>query len=724
MPGKITSGGAANDLMANLQTHRTAVVSPFSCLNSIENKEGYFTAHNDVNTSSQQSGVNSSEFCNLMQSQPGAGIPHQSTFRHMTLAELMDNSLQTDLPPNSKEFKVILFNEALKNHQFGFDSKVIAEIKSSLLSANSPSYKYLASVTISISQAKVALAELKKEGKLNEAEFNTLNLRLAKYAESLSSLGNNYCRQLSKKPDQDFFTSFLVIRSHKNGGFTRLFKQAENIDKSVKEIVLSHDETKQKIARNLNNAVSQFIVHYFKPERKENVDIFQQLRGYIKPGAYDKIQALFKNESRNRPGHQFDAGGIEHLHDCYAEIFDHFKMYDQFVHDQNTANEPRANGSNPADQERPITPENFDDGVNDDFSPNEPVVNGEPADKERPAAQRPSGGGINNHFSPVFNPINSPNFINNVNSDLLDKLHDNNRLLAKILDQLTKKSSVSREVQTDDMPALADAEVNPMALDIAKKRFSSQFSDTYQPQKTDKSTAASTNVVDGSENAGGITSVIAFDQIDVPIAQKAVTQLSKSKIAKALSHVTVLPGRAQMMDSFQPNVDTGRHGVFQMKVASVQPNLLKSSHHGQRGSLQNEMEKVVLKPTMTKSPEVFTVNDHYKERSYYDESGQILPGFVSNRRSAFENRSDVAASNQKNKIDNAAVSVANALNNVIDIAINRSNVTMPVSGDTVTAFNRADVSLIPAKKILKAERVRSPDYFLDMLQKQRHLEKL
>lgn len=875
MPGKITSGVAVNDLTASLQTDRTAIVSPFSRLSGIENKEGCFTTGNGTDASLKQAEGDSSEpkpeFCDLMQSPPSALLPHQNKFRDMTLTELMKSDSKDGLPPTSKEFKVILFNEALKNHQFSFDFNAIAEIKSGLLTANGPSYKYLASIAISITQAKAALAELKKEGKLNEIEFNMLNLRLTEYAESLSHLGNSYCRQLAKKSDEDNLRSFLVVESHKNGNFTRLFKQAKNIDKAVKEIVFSHDETKEKITRNLNNAVSQFIVRYFKPSKKENIESFQQLNKYIKPGAYDKIQALFKDESRNRPGHQFDTGGTEHLYDCYAEIFDHFKMYEQFVRDQNTANEPTTNG-NPADHERPVIPEDVDDGVNGDPTPNGPTVDGESAEQERPAAQRHSGGGINNHFSPVFNPINSPNFVNNVNGNLLDKLDDNNRLLAKIWDQLTKKSSVSRGVQTDDMPSSVDAAVDPMelsirerrsaaqffdvgisnkvekkaivshgvqvddmtsssvdagvdpmelsmperrpaaqffdtgisdkldkkvsvnhgaqvdnmpnsvdaavepmALDVLERRFSSQFANTYQPQKTDKSTTTPTNIVDSRKNSGGITGVVVANEIDAVIAQSAAMQLSESKIARALSHVTVLPRKAQMMDSFQPNMDKQRqHRVDQMKTDTMQTNLLKSRHHGQWSSVEDEMEKVVLKPTMTQSPKIFTVNSHYKERSYYSESGQILPGFVSDRLSAFENRSDTAAFNQKNKVENEARSVTNALRDVIDTAINRSNITMPVVDDTVTGlseadltllnqkdkiengargvadalydvidtainrsnvtkqvvddtvteFDYADVTLVPAKKIFTAERVKNHNYFLDMIKNQRKLEKL
>lgn len=261
-------------------------------------------------------------FSSLMKSP----VSKKSAFAQMTLAELLDASVLLTVPPTSKEFKVVLFNDSLKTCRFAFKQEVIMTIQSALLAARAPSHKYLASIAISIAQNTLAISDLKNKGILNRIQFDTLSSRLTKCALDCSEIGNAYYDRLKSKPDFDIWISFLVVKAYKDKKFIDLYKQSDKVDQVVKSVMKSRDEIKESITQNLDYIVNKFIYNYFQLQKQgatfgaEPLDLTK----FIENNALRKIQALFASDSRNRPGHQFDAGGVEHIYDCYAEMFDHF----------------------------------------------------------------------------------------------------------------------------------------------------------------------------------------------------------------------------------------------------------------------------------------------------------------------------------------------------------------------------------------------------------------
>lgn len=282
------------------------------------------TCKNNTSIGSQQhSGV---VFSSLMKSP----VPKQNSFVKMTLAELLDNSVSLSSPPTSKEFKVILFNDSMKTCQFGFKQELITNIRSSLLSGKAPSYKYLASIAISVAQNTSVITDLKNKGIVNRSEFNALNSRLTKYAVDCTEIGNAYYDRLIKKAGIDTWIAFLVVETHRDKKFSNLFKQSYKVDQDLKNFMKGREGIKEGIAKNLDYIVNRFIYNHFQLQQSvapgaEKLDLTK----YIKSNALGQIQALFADDSRNRAGHQFDSGGIEHLYDCYAEMFDHFITVDK-----------------------------------------------------------------------------------------------------------------------------------------------------------------------------------------------------------------------------------------------------------------------------------------------------------------------------------------------------------------------------------------------------------
>lgn len=269
--------------------------------------------------SQQHSGV---MFSSLMRSP----VSKQSAFVQTTIAELLDSRVLFTSPPTSKDFKVILFNDAIKTCQFGFKQELITNIRSGLLSVNAhSSYKYLASIAISIAQNTLAITDLKNKGIVNRSEFNVLNSKLTKYAVDCTEIGNAYYDRLIKKPKIDTFITFLVVEAYKDKQFLNLYKQSSKVDSALKNFIKSRDEIKEVITQNLDYIVNRFIYKHFQLEKSKGPDAKElDLTEYIESNALGQIQALFADDSRNRAGHQFNSGGIEHLYDCFAEMFNHF----------------------------------------------------------------------------------------------------------------------------------------------------------------------------------------------------------------------------------------------------------------------------------------------------------------------------------------------------------------------------------------------------------------
>lgn len=570
MTSQVTSGLLLNEMLAAYPSEPNAVLSsPFNRITAVRNHNTGLLGNENShlsNTSSAQSQTDPSSLA-------------QVGFDRMTLNDLLSMGANYEFPPTSNEFRVILFNDALKSGLFEFKSGVVHDAKAALLSGSSPSYKHLSSLAVSLAQSEKAFNDLKQKGLISEEVFRKVHSQLKNYAIMLSDIGNAYHAELIKRPGEDIHHAYLVVKSHKGGNFTKLCKRIANIDREVKSLLNSYPKVKAAVSQQMNGSVCQFINHYFQPEASANTENWREFGQYIKENAMDKITALFKNDARNRPGHLFDAGGSEHLYDCYSEIFDHFKTR-QEVNQERHVPSPAPKADQPDDSAY--------------TKPADPKVN--------------SGNGINNNFSPVFNPINSPNFFNNINDSLLDKLDNNNRLLAEILEKLTSKQWSTQGTQTDST-AHHNEGTDPMPASLGQN--------VAMHTSISKPTVSNPKLIQ--------TRLKPSDSVGSGSQTVLPRPASWTKLVDSIRHVTVT------------SIDTHPTIMPQMAKTSSGDEMNVKSVPPKRHVLnENELQKVKLRPTKTRDPMAFEVNRGYRERDYYEDNGNVSSGFVSDRRAAYE----------------------------------------------------------------------------------------
>lgn len=260
-------------------------------------------------------------FTNLMESTDLQDLQKNSFFQ-MNVMDLINAARTLSNQPSASEFKMVLFNDSFGVCRINLKQNVIHEIRNALLQGTAMSYLFLGNMAISLSQCMAAAATLRQEGIIPMSEFNNMSLRLHRYVDELSRIGNTYYSYVNSGANPDAGLYHLVARPAQNKDGRKLYGDCESLDKHMKSMITP--EHKRAMSQNLNMIVNQFIYHYFQLAQQPQQGQSIQLKNYISPNELGQIQALFKNTSRDGEGHQVNAGGAQHVYECYAEMFNHF----------------------------------------------------------------------------------------------------------------------------------------------------------------------------------------------------------------------------------------------------------------------------------------------------------------------------------------------------------------------------------------------------------------